>query len=228
MKESGQFIAVEGIDGSGKTTQVELLTRYCQDKKMRVSTIKFPQYDTSFYGRITGAYLRGEFGGLNDISPYSAAILYAANRFEAVPQIRTALAQGGVLIADRYIGSNLAHQAAKLSPKEWPAFYDWLMRLEYKALGIPEPDATIMFDMPVTEAVRLMKQRPARSYTSAKRDIHEADTTYLEAVSSVYRDLADKNENWTRIECTNNQTLRPVKDIRRDVLEVLRGRGLIP
>lgn len=226
--KQGTFIVIEGIDGAGKTTQAELLVAYCRAKKMRVATIKFPQYETSFYGRITGAYLRGEFGALNEISPYSAAILYAANRYEAIPQLESALRQGGVLVADRYLGSNLAHQAAKLSPKERPGFYQWLTNLEFNALGVPRPDATVYLDMPVAQAQRLMAKRPARPYIKKKNDIHEADPVYLASVAEVYRDLVARDPSWLFINSLAAGKLRPPKEIHAEIVAKLQAQNILP
>ena len=110
MGERGKLIAVEGIDGSGKQTQVRLLARALESRGRQVLSTGFPHYD-SWFGKMVGQFLNGDFGPLDSVDPHFTALLYAGDRFECKRPIVAALESGGVVLADRYVGSNLAHQS---------------------------------------------------------------------------------------------------------------------
>src|SRR5579863_3581138 len=124
METRGKLIALEGIDGSGKRTQLDLLTGALDARGLSTFRISFPRYE-SFYGKLVGQYLNGEFGALQAVDPHLSALLYAGDRLEAKPEIEAALANGKVLLADRYIGSNLAHQCARVAVERRPEFLEW-------------------------------------------------------------------------------------------------------
>src|SRR5215469_10489635 len=130
MPTRGKLIALEGIDGSGKRTQLDLLAGALEGRGLPTSLISFPQYE-SFYGKLVGQYLNGEFGALAAVDPHLSALLYAGDRLEAKPEMEAALAAGKFLLADRYVGSNLAHQCARVRAESREEFLDWLRRLEY-------------------------------------------------------------------------------------------------
>src|SRR5712691_12935245 len=115
MTAPGKLIAIEGIDGSGKRTQVELLTLSLKARGQSVFPTGFPQYD-SWFGKMVGQFLNGELGPLESVDPHFTALLYAGDRFEAKPRLETALDEGKIVLVDRYIGSNLAHQTARAAP----------------------------------------------------------------------------------------------------------------
>ena len=115
MTASGKLIVIEGVDGSGKRTQTELLSRALTARGIACLTVSFPHYD-SFFGRMIGRFLNGEFGDLDAVDPHFAALLYAGDRLEAKPQLESALAAGKTILADRYVASNLAHQGARVAP----------------------------------------------------------------------------------------------------------------
>src|SRR5580658_10784677 len=113
MASRGKLIALEGIDGSGKLTQLDLLARELDARGLATFRISFPRYE-SFFGKLVGSYLNGDFGALDAVDPHFSALLYAGNRLEAKPDLQAALAAGQTIIADRYIGSNLAHQTGRV------------------------------------------------------------------------------------------------------------------
>ena len=118
----GKLIAIEGVDGSGKRTQVELLANALAQRGYTVFRTGFPNYE-SWFGKMVGQFLDGQFGPLELVDPRFTALLYAGDRFEAKATLLSALRDGQVVLADRYIGSNLAHQGARVSPAKrrvWP------------------------------------------------------------------------------------------------------------
>ena len=136
MGNPGKLIAFEGIDGSGKRTQLDLLTSALDARGLATFCIGFPQYE-SFYGKLVARYLNGEFGPLGAVDPHLSAVLYAGDRLEAKPEIDAALTTGKIVLADRYIGSNMAHQSARVPSQEREEFYAWLKRLEYGLYALP-------------------------------------------------------------------------------------------
>src|SRR5215470_17425040 len=139
MASLGKLIALEGIDGSGKRTQLGLLEQALTARGLRVYSTGFPQYD-SWFGRMVGQFLNGELGDLHSVDPHFTALLYAGDRYEAKTKLETELSNGQVVLVDRYIGSNLAHQTARVAPEKRPAFVEWIEHLEYGIYGLPKED----------------------------------------------------------------------------------------
>jgi dTMP kinase len=210
------FIAIEGIDGSGKGTQTALLARKAKQAGLIVHTITFPGYDRNCFGQAVGRYLNGEFGNVNQVAPELAALLYAGDRFASRQVLVDALRTKGLVIADRYVPSNLAHQGAKLSPDERPAFISWLSTIEYDIYSMPHADLTVYLDLPVPLAMSLVLKKKQRDYTTLKADIHEQDMHYLERCREVFELLAVQNHggDWIRVPCSRaDGLLREPADI---------------
>src|SRR5579863_1488619 len=142
MAARGKLIALEGIDGSGKRTQLDLLARKLDARGLATFRISFPRYE-SFHGKLVGRYLNGEFGSLGAVDPHLSALLYAGDRLEAKPEIEAALSAGKIVLADRYIGSNMAHQSARVATEKREEFFSWLKKLEYGIYGLPAEDLVI-------------------------------------------------------------------------------------
>lgn len=204
MPPRGSFIAIEGIDGAGKHTQIEMLTRALAGSRIPYATISFPRY-ISFFGQLVARYLNGEFGPLGAVDPHFSSLLYAGDRLESKPEIEAALAAGKVLLADRYVSSNLAHQGARVAAAEREGFLVWLRRLEYETYGLPVEDMVLYLRLPPAEAQRRVSKKAKREYTDSGRDLHEANLTHLEEAARVYDALAAE-PNWVTIECLNPQT----------------------
>jgi dTMP kinase len=228
MATRGKLIALEGIDGSGKRTQLDLLASELDARGLAAFRISFPRYE-SFCGELVGRYLNGEFGPLSAVDPHLSALLYAGDRLEAKPEIEAALSAGKIVVADRYVGSNMAHQSARVHPEKREEFFAWLKRLEYGLYALPVEDLVIYLRVPVAEAHRLVGLKSARAYTSLKRDIQEADITHLEQTATIYDRLATE-ANWARIDCINTVSgvLYSPEEIHRAVMQAVESRILGP
>jgi dTMP kinase len=228
MATRGKLIALEGIDGSGKRTQLDLLASELDARGLAAFRISFPRYE-SFCGDLVGRYLNGEFGPLSAVDPHLSALLYAGDRLEAKPEIEAALSAGKIVVADRYVGSNMAHQSARVHPEKREEFFAWLKRLEYGLYALPVEDLVIYLRVPVAEAHRLVGLKSARAYTSLKRDIQEADITHLEQTATIYDRLATE-ANWARIDCINTVSgvLYSPEEIHRAVMQAVESRILSP
>lgn len=226
MASRGKLIALEGIDGSGKLTQLDLLARELDARGFPVFRISFPRYE-SFFGKLVGRYLNGDFGDLSAVDPHLSALLYAGDRMEAKPEIEAALSAGKIVLADRYIGSNLAHQSARVPAEQREEFLAWLKRLEYGLYALPAEDLVVYLRVPVAEAQRLVGLKSAREYTSLKHDIQEADIKHLEETAIIYDRLATE-ANWARIDCINTASgvLYSPAEIHRAVLQAVENRVL--
>ena len=226
MATRGKIIALEGIDGSGKRTQLDLLAAALEARGLATFRIGFPRYE-SFYGKLVGRYLNGEFGTLETVDPHLSALLYAGDRLEARPEIEAALAAGKMVLADRYIGSNMAHQTARVAPEKREEFLAWLRRLEYGLYALPAEDLVIYLRVPVEEAHRLVGLKAAREYTNLKRDIQEADIKHLRETANTYDRLATE-ANWIRIDCVREGSglLNSPEEIHGSVLKAVEGRIL--
>ncbi|HVB58784.1 MAG TPA: hypothetical protein VNE63_20460 [Candidatus Acidoferrales bacterium] len=224
MSPPGKFIVIEGIDGSGKRTQLELLARALNQKGIACSQISFPRYN-GFFGKLVGQFLNGDFGSLDAVDPHFSALLYAGDRLEAKPAIESALAAGKILLADRYIGSNLAHQGARVPRERRAEFLKWLQQLEYEIYALPVEDMVIYLRVPVAEAHRLIGGKSPRDYTTLRRDLQEADQSHLEASSQVYDELSQQG-HWVKIECWDSAThvLRSPAAIHEEVLAAVEAR----
>src|ERR1700676_1320466 len=100
MTTGGKLIAIEGIDGSGKRTQVELLKGALGARGHQTFVMGFPIYD-SWFGKMVGKFLDGGFGPLEEVDPHFTALLYAGDRFEAKEQIVDARARGKLWLGAR-------------------------------------------------------------------------------------------------------------------------------
>jgi dTMP kinase len=216
MANRGKLIAVEGIDGSGKQTQVRLLSQAVESRGYRVLSTGFPQYN-SWFGKMVGQFLNGDFGPHQD--PHFTALLYAGDRFESKGPIVSALEQGQIVITDRYVGSNLAHQTARTSPDEREAFRAWIEHLEYGIYGLPKEDLVLYLRVPPIQAQSLVGRKSARTYTDSAHDILESDLCHLQAAADIYDQLA-RRPNWKTVECydARSGSMRALKDIAQEVL----------
>lgn len=215
------IIAIEGIDGSGKNTQTKLLAKHLSEQGMKVVMLGFPCYSETFFGKEVGHYLNGSFGGLDDVSPKLASMLYAGDRFEKKSSIENALNSGAIIIIDRYVSSNIAHQSAKVADLEKVELQSWIETLEYDVYGLPRPNLNILLDLDASTSSKLVLMKDTRDYTSKNKDLHEENSSYLERVASVYRSLAAGSEDWEVINCLGKGGIRPIDEISREILAVV-------
>lgn len=215
----GRFIAIEGGDGSGKATQSKLLASYLREQGSDVLEADFPRYgEASAY--YVERYLNGAYGGPNDVPADLGALPFALDRYAAKKEIIEHLKKpDAIVISNRYVASNLAHQGTKISDKaERKTFYERTMQTEYEVLGIPRPDKNIVLVVPAALAQRNVDKKEARAYTALKRDIHEADASHLELAKANYEELCELYpDEFTAIECTENGQMRAINDIQSEI-----------
>ncbi|MDR2126537.1 MAG: dTMP kinase [Prevotellaceae bacterium] len=200
------FIALEGLDGAGKSTQIKLLKNYFENNSKRNKYLHFPRFDTPFFGELIAKFLRGDFGKINDVNPYIVALLFAQDRHEASDTIRKWLDLNYNVIVDRYVYSNIAYQCAKIDSKdERNALRNWIFELEYSYFKIPKPDVSIFLDVPFAfTANRLNKARSGadRNYLNGKQDIHEKNLDLQRRVREIYTEQQNTDASFKIINCT--------------------------
>jgi dTMP kinase len=216
MPARGKFIALEGIDGAGKRTQLRLLSRALARRGVACQKMSFPRYD-GFFGSMAGRYLHGEFGPLAAVDPHFSALLYAGDRLEAKPSIESALHDEKIVLADRYVASNLAHQGARVAPEKRDEFLTWLRKLEYEIYALPVEDLVIYLRIPAGEGQTRASGRAAND-PSRSKDLHEANLAHMADAARMYDALATQ-PHWVIVECANSDgTARSPEDIHRKVL----------
>lgn len=224
-----KIIAIEGIDGSGKNTQVRLLREYLAINGIAHAVFSFPRYSNTFFGEMIKQYLNGEFGSLYEVDPRFSALLYAGNRFETLKEIQEAMQKDNVIIIDRYVGSNLAHQSAKLDKLHRGKFIKWLLTLEYDVYSLPKEDITIYLHMDPDIAQLLVDGKQEREYTQKKRDLHESNIGFLSESAKQFFFLAHNMDNWVIIRCQDPAgKLIPPSSINAQIVKILKDKGIIP
>src|SRR3989344_4098749 len=180
MKRKGKLIVIDGIDGSGKATQVKLLAERLKKEGRTIKIVDFPEYYKNFFGDFIGHCLSEQYYKFLNVHPKIASVLYAADRWESKDEMESWLEKGYVIIANRYVSANQIHQGGKINnSKKRNNFMKWLNDMEYEVFGIPRPDITLYLDLPTTIVLRLLKKRESskmkRAYLKKKKDVHEAD-----------------------------------------------------
>jgi dTMP kinase len=214
------LIVIEGIDGSGKTTQIELLKQYLASqglafgpKDHEVETISFPRYEDNLYGQLIRRYLEGEFGRINEVNPYLIAQAYAGDRALAKPLIESLLHSGKLVIANRYVSSSKAHLGANLPEDQREEFMGWIDKLEFQTNGIPKEDLTILLDV---------DPKVGKANVSGKqKDIHEDDFKHLQGAAKIYLELSKAEPNWKVVDCMEGDHMKSKEGIHRQVVQTL-------
>ena len=213
----GKLIVIEGLDGCGKSTQLELLPKRLMERGINVKSVSFPDYESNS-SALVKMYLGGEFGSRpNDVNAYAASSFYAVDRFASFKKNWGEFYNGGgTVVAGRYTTSNAVHQASKLDPENWESFLSWLYDFEYEKIGIPRPDMVIFLDMPTEVSQKLLGNR--YSGDDNKKDIHERDIEYLNHCREAALFTA-KFSGWEIINCAENGNARSIESISNDILD---------
>lgn len=208
------LIVIEGLDGSGKGTQSQLLVEKLKEEGHKVRKVSFPDYGSPS-STLVKMYLEGEFGSHpSDVNAYSASSFYAVDRFASFKKDWQDDWRDGIVVADRYTTSNAIHQCSKLPRKQWDSFLNWLFDFEYIKLGIPEPDLVVYLRVDPSVSRELIKAR------GRMQDIHEKDEGYLVRCREAADYCAEKL-NWKTIECIEDSMLRTIDDIGAEIVDLV-------
>lgn len=203
------FIVIEGLDGSGKSTQLKLLKDYLTQQEVAHQYLHFPRTEEGIFGELVARFLRGDLGNIDQVNPYLVGLIYAGDREHAKNQITQWMNEGYLVVVDRYVHSNMAFQGAKLnSQPEKTALRKWLIELEYEYFKIPKPGLSLFLDVPFDFTSRSLGNQRAgddRGYLQGKQDIHEADLSFQEKVRQEYLELVQMDADFELLKCYNPQ-----------------------
>ena len=202
------FIVLEGVDGSGKSTQIANLQRMFAEQGIPTQYLHFPRFDAPYFGDLIARFLRGELGSIEQVDPYIVAMLYAGDRRDAAAMIRGWMDEGKVVICDRYVYSNIGYQCAKVADvAEREKLREWILSLEYDYFAIPRPDVSLFLDVPFAfterKLIQEVREGDDRAYLNGKKDIHEQSLDLQRAVRQVYIDAAEHDENMFVVDCSS-------------------------
>ena len=218
---NGTLFFIEGVDGSGKATQTDLLYQALQKQDKPVRKVSFPNYDSPSSSLIK-MYLNGEFGSdPQSVNAFATSVFFAVDRFASFRKDwQPFYENGGIVIADRYVTSNLVHQAGKIAEAaEKERYVHWLSDLEYNIFGLPRPDCVIFLDMPPAYSLRLRQQRNTLKQ-GLTQDIHEADQQYLQQAYENATAIA-QHQQWHRINCVANDQIRSIEEIHTEIMQLI-------
>lgn len=218
-QKKGRLIVIEGVDGSGKTTQFELLYKYLLGKGIDVRAITFPDYSQPSSSLIK-SYLAGEYGtDPSEVNAYAASSFYAVDRYASYKKFwKNDYMNGSLILSARYTTSNAVHQMNKLDFKEWDNYLDWLNDYEYNKLGLPAPDIVLFLDMPLDISEKLLYKR--YSNNSEKLDIHEKHRDYQLKCREA-AEYSAKKLGWKIISCTDKERILSIEEIHKKIIDTV-------
>jgi len=226
----GKLIVIEGLDGSGKSTQTNLLISHLKKEGYKTAKIDFPQHGTKSAG-LVDEYLNGKYGSSEEVGPYQASIFYACDRYDASFKIRKWLKEGRMVVSDRYVASNIGHQGGKIkNKKERKRFLKWLYNLEYNIFGIPKPDITFILKTSPKLAREMApkitdkeKKKKRIAYLGRKiKDIHERDLSHLTKTLNSYLETAREfPKEFKMIECIKNNKFISPEIIHQEIIKIV-------
>ena len=213
------LIVLEGIDGSGKSTQFQHLCDHMDTLGQDYTRLVFPQYDKPS-SALLRMYLDGEFGAdPSEVNAYAASTFYAVDRYASYKAVwGKAYVRDGLVLADRYTTSNAVHQGSKLQGTARQEFFHWLDDFEHTKMELPRPNAVLYMDVPIEVALQNMRAR--QSATGTRPDIHEAGAAYLRQCAKAAEDAA-AFYGWRRVRCTDGGAMRPEQEIHQEILGIL-------
>lgn len=227
-----KLVVIEGLDGAGKSTQMEMLRKYLSSMGVAHEYLHFPRTEAPWFGELISRFLRGEFGSAAEVDPYLVAILYAGDRNDAARQIRNWLDEKRLVLLDRYTYSNIAYQCAKLkNNEERIRLREWITELEFKHFGIPVPDLNIFLDVPFSFTERKLTDARSgndRSYLNGTNDVHEADTGFQRKVRDIYLETAGSDPRLTIIDCSDKSGMMlPPEGVFEKILGMLKTKNIL-
>lgn len=212
------FIVIDWIDGSGKWTQVKLISEYLESIWKKVKVLDYPRYDeqSSFMVR---KYLNWEYW--KEVSAKLASIFYAIDRYESSFDIRKDFETYDYIISNRYVSASMIHQTGKIEDiNERKAFLDWEYDLEYNIFGIPKADKVIFLDVPPNVSQKLLATKEKREYikNSTNLDLHEADKSHLLKARNAAIEVCNMYDDWIRLDCTKDWEILSIEEIKNMIL----------
>lgn len=227
-----KLFVIEGVDGSGKSTQLKLLSEYIVRNGYSCEFLHFPRTEAPYFGELIARFLRGEFGSLNEVDPYLVALLYAGDRKDAAEKIRGWLEKKKIVLLDRYTYSNIAYQCAKLDDQNaQDRLMKWILTLEFDHFAIPRPDLNFFLDVPFTFTEKKLhsgRSGDDRTYLRGTSDIHEESLNFQKKVRDVYLRVASSDDRLVVVNCCDkNGSMQSPEIISSLILKIISDRRLV-
>ena len=227
-----KLFVIEGVDGSGKSTQIKMLRDFFSKKGYNCKYLHFPRTETPYFGELIARFLRGEFGSLNVVDPYLVAMLYAGDRKDASVVISNWLKEGKIVLLDRYTYSNIAYQCAKLLEiTAQDKLMNWILSLEFNHFAIPKPDLNIFLDVPFSFTEKKLSNTRTgddRIYLNGTRDIHEEDLAFQKKVRDIYLRVSRSDDRLVVVDCSNSSgAMLTPSEIFDDIIKIFTDRKFI-
>ena len=219
----GIFIAIDGLDASGKQTQTDKLCEYLESIGKEYRRLSFPTYDEK-YSALVKLYLEGKFGtNPSDVNAYAASTFFAADRYASyMADWKKDYEEGKIIISDRYTTANAVHQLSKLPKEAWNDFLSWLWKFEFQLLGLPKPTIVVFLEVSPKTSIETAKKRA--NETGGKVDIHEGSAEYVQTCYDAAQ-FASCALGWHTVKCDNENGFRPREDIFNDILAIVKKSG---
>jgi len=221
-EKKGTLIVIDGLDGSGKSTQAQAVYEHIKAENEKVILISYPDYEKPS-STLVRMYLDGEFSkNAEDVNAYASSSFYAVDRYASFKQVWESYYNNGyTIIASRYVSSNAIHQMVKLPQDDWDSYLEWLDDYEHTKLGLPRPDMIIFLDMARSVADGLLFKR--YDGDESKKDIHESNISYLQKCQQTAHYTAQKN-GWKVIACSDNEKAYPIESITKKIINIIKER----
>jgi len=212
MAKKGKLIVIDGTDGSGKATQVDLLVKRIKKEGRKVKVVDFPEYYKNFFGEFIGHCLSEQYYNFLNVHPKIVSVLFAADRWQSKKDMEQWLKDGYIVIANRYVSANQIHQGGKThDAKRRNDFLKWLDKMEYDVFGIPRPDVTFYLSLPIKVVLELIESRSSskmqREYLKRGKDVHERDVNFLINSRKSAMKLVKEVPNFIKIECAKGNKI---------------------
>lgn len=223
INKHGKLIVIDGVDGSGKKTQTDILVRRLIKEGYNVELADFPRYGERSAALVED-YLNGKFGDAKSVNPYAASIFFAVDRYAASSEIKKWLSKGKIVVSNRYVSANMGHQCGKIrTKKDRDNFLFWLNDLEFGIFNLPKPDKNILLYVKPGLGQQLVDKKGHREYIGGtKRDIHEADINHLRDAANAYQYVANKYK-WDIIKCFSGTKMRHIEDISHEIWQKVKS-----
>ena len=220
------LVVLEGLDGAGKSTQVKKLRTYLESLFGSLEYVHFPRYDAPVYGDLISRFLRGDFGSNETVHPQLVALLFAEDRHGAAPAMKKVLEDGGTVLLDRYVYSNIAYQCAKLADEgEKQSLSRWILDFEFRRNALPVPDRTLFLSVPLEFIKKNLSETRTgddRDYLNGKEDIHEKSITLQENVYKEYLKLLNERDDFAKVDCFDAEgRFLPKEEIHEKIWKLL-------
>lgn len=208
-----KIISFEGIDGTGKTTQINMLKDLLTEKGLKVNVRSYPVYE-SFFGSEIGKHLASKDPKYN-IDPRSMALWFAMDRWKDRKDFITTNPDTDILLLNRYTLSAMVYQSIRAGESD--DLMNWVEELEHGVLELPRPDLYLIFDLPFELALKNNESKGKREYIDGEVDKYEKDKKLQTTARELYSKFGNEHSHAIVIDCYKKEKMLSVESIFKKV-----------